>query len=221
MSVPAVTAPTTAPATAPVTAKDPLASLTSNMNDFLKLLMTQLRNQDPTTPMDTTQFTAQLVQFASVEQQVNINTGVQSLIQLAQSNNVLQASALIGKTVTANTTQISLQNGTGSIQFGTRSSEPVTVTVTDGTGAAVTQAAINSDAGQNTWTWNGKDSSGQPRPDGAYTVTLQGGAAGTTPAVIPFTTTGIASSVKIQNNIEQVHIGQLALPVSAIQSVAH
>ncbi len=217
MTIPAVTAQTTPPASA----TDPLKSLTSNMNDFLKLLMTQLRNQDPTTPMDTGQFTAQLVQFASVEQQVNINTGVQSLIQLAQSNNVLQASALIGKTVTATANQISLQKGTGNIQFHTPAAEPVTVTVADSTGATVSQAALTSNAGQNTWTWNGKDGSGQQRPDGAYTVTVLGGTAGTTPAPIPFTVSGIASGVTTQNNIELVRLGQLTVPVSAIQSVAN
>jgi flagellar basal-body rod modification protein FlgD len=215
MTIAAVMATTTTPKSI----TDPLASLTSNMNDFLKLLMTQLQNQDPTTPMDTSQFTTQLVQFASVEQQVNINTGVQSLIQLAQSNNVLQSSALIGKTVTASTSQISLQNRTGNIQFGTPAAEPVAITVTDSTGATIAQASLTSVAGQNTWTWDGRDSSGQQRPDGSYTVTMNGGAAGGTPSAIPFTVTGTASGVIVQNNIEQVQLGQLTLPVSAIRSV--
>ena len=217
MSIAAVTTPTATP----TSTKDPLSSLTSNMSNFLKMLMTQLQNQDPTTPMDTTQFTTQLVQFASVEQQVNINTGVQSLIQLAQSNNVLQASSLIGKTVTANASQISVQNGTGNIQFNTPAAEPVTVTVTDSTGATIAQSSIVSSAGPNTWTWDGKNSSGTQRPDGAYTVTVLGGPAGTTPAAIPFTVSGVASGVTTQNSIEQVQLGLLTLPVSAIQSVAN
>ena len=107
MTIAAVTAPS-ATSTKPA---DPLSSLSSNLNNFLNLLMTQLKNQDPTTPTDTSQFTTQLVQFASVEQQINIDNGVQSLIQLTQSNAVLQASSLVGKTVTATSTQISLQNG--------------------------------------------------------------------------------------------------------------
>lgn len=213
-------APVATPVT-PAKATDPLSSLTSNMNDFLKLLMTQLRNQDPTTPMDTTQFTAQLVQFASVEQQVNINTGVQSLIQLAQSNNVLQASSLIGKTVTANATQISLLNRTGSIQFNAPAAEPVTVTVTGTNGATVAQASLTGAAGQNTWTWDGKNSSGQQQPDGAYTVTVMGGPAGATPIAIPFTVTGPVTGVVAQKNAELVRMGQLTLPVSSIQSVSN
>jgi flagellar basal-body rod modification protein FlgD len=216
MTIAAVTAPTTA-----TKATDPLSSLTSNMNDFLKLLMTQLQNQDPTTPMDTTQFTGQLVQFASVEQQMNINTGVQSLIQLAQSTNVLQASGLIGKTVTANASQIALQGGAGSIQFNALAAEPVAVTVTGSSGATVSQASLTSKAGQNTWQWDGKNSSGQQMPDGAYSVAVVGGTAGTKPSAIPFTVTGSATGVTTQNNTQQVQIGPITIPVSAIQSVTN
>ena len=216
MSVAAVTAPTTAPK-----ATDPLSSLTSNMNDFLKLLMTQLQNQDPTTPMDTSQFTSQLVQFAGVEQQVNISTGVQSLIQLAQSTNVLQASGLIGKTVTAHATQVALQNGSGSIQFNAPSAEPVTIAISGSTGATVAQASFTSTAGQNTWQWDGKNSNGEQLADGAYAVSVMGGPAGTQPTTIPFTVTGPATGVTTQNKVQQVQIGPLTLPVSDIQSVTN
>ena len=211
MSVAAVTAPTTAPK-----ATDPLSSLTSNMNDFLKLLMTQLQNQDPTTPMDTSQFTSQLVQFAGVEQQVNISTGVQSLIQLAQSTNVLQASGLIGKTVTAHATQVALQNGSGSIQFNAPSAEPVTIAISGSTGATVAQASFTSTAGQNTWQWDGKNSNGEQ-----LAVSVMGGPAGTQPTTIPFTVTGPATGVTTQNKVQQVQIGPLTLPVSDIQSVTN
>lgn len=217
MTVNAVTNSTAAPSTG----TDPLASLTANMNDFLSLLMTQLRNQDPTSPMDTNQFTTQLVQFASVEQQVNINTGVQSLIQLAQSNNVLQASALIGKTVTATSTQLSLQNGVGNVQFDTPAAEPVTIKVTGSGGGILAQVSLTSSAGPNSWTWDGTGSNGQKLPDGAYDVSILGGVAGTKPVAIPFTVTGAATGVANQNGAEQVRIGALTLPVSDIQSVSN
>lgn len=217
MTIAAVTAPS-ATATKPA---DPLSSLTSNMSNFLNLLMTQLKNQDPTTPMDTNQFTTQLVQFASVEQQINIDTGVQSLIKLTQSNAVLQASSLVGKSVTAASTQISVQNGSGSIQFATPAAEPVTVTVKDASGATVAQTSLTSAAGPNSWTWNGTDSSGVKRPDGAYTVSVEGGTAGTTPVSIPVTVTGAVTGVSVANNTQQVMVGALSLPVSAIQSVSN
>ncbi len=216
MTIPAVTAPVASPSSG-----NALASLTSNLNNFLGLLMVQLKNQDPSSPMDTNQFTSQLVQFASVEQQVNINNGVQSLIQLTQANGVLQSSSLVGKTISATSTQISLQNGTGSIQFPAQAVEPVTISVIGGNGSTIQQVSLTTSAGQNNWTWNGSDSSGRQMPDGAYKVAVSGSTAGTPATAIPFTVTGIASGVVTQNNIQQVRLGQVTLPVSAIKSVSN
>ena len=93
--------------------RPPRYSLSSNFNDFLSMLMTQLQNQDPTSPMDTNQFTSELVQFSSVEQQINTNTSLTQLIQLTQAGEVMQASAMTGKQVTVSSDHVPLQNGTG------------------------------------------------------------------------------------------------------------
>ncbi len=214
-------ASTTVATAAPTKTSDPLASLSSNLNNFLTMLMTQLKNQDPSSPMDTNQFTSQLVQFASVEQQVNISSGVQSLIQLTQANGVLQASTLLGKTVTATSSQLSLQNGHGSIQFNAPAAEPVTISVLGGNGAPVQQVSLTSTAGANSWSWDGTGSQGQKLPDGAYTVSIAGGTAGTKAAAIPFTVTGVATGVVNQNGAEQVQMGGLTLPFTAIRSVGN
>ena len=211
----------TAPISAVKTTTDPLASFTSNLNNFLTMLMTQLKNQDPSSPMDTNQFTSQLVQFASVEQQVNINTGVQSLIQLTQANGVLQSSALLGKTLTASSSQMSLQNGTGSIQFTAPAVEPVTISVLGGDGSKIQQMSLTSTAGQNNWTWNGRDSAGRQMPDAAYTIGVSGGTDGAPAVSLPFTVTGIATGVVNQNNIQMVKMGALILPFTAIRSVGN
>ena len=87
----------TASAAAQQTGSAALNSLSANFGDFLKLLMTQLQNQDPTSPLDTNQFTSELVQFSSVEQQINTNTSLTQLIQLTQAGEVMQASSMTGK----------------------------------------------------------------------------------------------------------------------------
>ena len=74
-----------------------LNSLSANFGDFLNLLMTQLQNQDPTSPLDTNQFTSELVQFCSVEQQIDTNTSLTQLIQATQGSEIMQASAMTGK----------------------------------------------------------------------------------------------------------------------------
>src|ERR1700675_2201733 len=73
--------------------------LAGNFDTFLKLLTTQLQNQDPLSPLDTNQFTQQLVEFASVEQQVNMNSNLQTLISMQQSSESLQALQLVGDNV--------------------------------------------------------------------------------------------------------------------------
>ena len=73
-----------------------LSQLSGNFSDFLNMLMTQLQNQDPTSPLDTNQFTSELVQFSGVEQQINTNNSLTQLIQLTQAGEVMQSSAMAG-----------------------------------------------------------------------------------------------------------------------------
>src|SRR5580658_1777031 len=79
-----------------------LAQLAGNFNSFLTLLTTQLQNQDPLDPLDTNQFTQQLVEFTSVQQQVDMNTNMQTLISLQQTSEATSAMQLLGSSVTLN-----------------------------------------------------------------------------------------------------------------------
>ena len=193
-------------------------SLTNNYNDFLKLLMTQLQNQDPTSPMDTNQFTSQLVQYSSVEQQIATNTSLTQLIQLTQGGEVLQASSLVGKPVTVTSDRIALQDGKGGVQFDTPSAGPVSIGVYSDSGVKLREAAVDSQAGRNAWTWDGKDSQGNAVPDGAYRTIVssqRGGAAQT----LPFTVSGTATGVQKSGNALQVQMGALKVDLSAVQSL--
>src|SRR5271154_5399592 len=104
-------------AATPAASTDPLSSLSSNFGDFLNLLMTQLQNQDPTSPMDANSFTSELVEFSSVEQQINTNSNLTQLIQLTQASDVTQSSAILGKQVAVQSSQLPLQNGSGTVNF--------------------------------------------------------------------------------------------------------
>src|SRR5437588_2979972 len=86
-------------------------TLAGNFQTFLTLLTTQLKNQNPLDPLDTNQFTQQLVQFAGVEQQINMNTQLQSLVSLQQTAQNSQALGFVGKTVTVKGTTAPLTNG--------------------------------------------------------------------------------------------------------------
>ncbi len=114
-----------------------LTGLSSNFNNFLTMLMTQLRHQDPTQPVDASQFTSELVQFSSVEQQIATNSNLMQLIQLTQASQIEQSSAMLGKAATVTSSQLSLQNSTAQINFTTQSAEPVAITVYNAAGSPI------------------------------------------------------------------------------------
>src|SRR5271168_5599778 len=135
-SVPSTTAAGVSPAGSAIsqTGTSALGSLSDNFSNFLSLLMTQLQNQDPTSPLDSNQFTSELVQFSSVEQQISTNSDLTQLIQLTQASQIEQSASLIGKPVTVTSPQLSLQNGSAEINFNTATEEPVGIAVYNSTG---------------------------------------------------------------------------------------
>jgi flagellar basal-body rod modification protein FlgD len=214
-------ATTAAATTAASSGSTALTSLSSNFGDFLNLLMTQLQNQDPTSPLDSNQFTSELVQFSSVEQQINTNTSLTQLIQLTQGGEVMQASAMTGKQVTVTSTQVPLQNSTGTINFTAPGAEPVAIAIYNSSGAQLYDAALTSVTGQNTFTWNGTDSAGNTVPDGAYNVAVIGANSNGSTAALPFTVTGTATGVLSNSTGMQLELGALNVPFSAVTSVGN
>ena len=192
-----------------------LASLGSNLNDFLKLLMTQLQNQDPTQPLDTSQFTSQLVQFASVEQQVNANTNLTTLIQLQQGGEMLQAGSLVGKQVEAQSSTLALSNGSATLQLQPATSEPVTVSISSSSGVTLETQQVQASPSGTSWTWNGTTNTGQSLPDGTYNVSVTD-ANGT---AVPFGVVGTVSGVqKSGSDVMATLTNGLQVSLSNIQS---
>ena len=196
-----------------------LGNLSGNFSTFLSLLMTQLKNQDPSSPMDANQFTSQLVQFSSVEQQIGTNSNLKQLIELSQASQIEQSASVIGKAVTVNSTQLSLQNSTAKVNFNTAAAEPVGIVVYNSAGAQVQTATLTSAAGANSWTWNGQNANGGTMPDGAYKVSVTALGVNGVSAQIPFTVTGTVTSVQNNAGTVQVQMGGLTLPFRAVQSV--
>jgi flagellar basal-body rod modification protein FlgD len=197
-----------------------LSQLSGNFSDFLNMLMTQLQNQDPTSPLDTNQFTSELVEFSGVEQQINTNSSLTQLIQLTQAGEVMQGSAMAGKQVSVTSTQIPLQNGSGSVTFTAPSAETAAITITNSSGQAVRSALVSATQGQNTWNWNGESDNGSSLPDGAYgiSVNAMNSDGSTTPLTfsVTGTVTGITSS---SSNGVQLELGSVTVPFTSITSM--
>jgi flagellar basal-body rod modification protein FlgD len=171
--------------------------------------------------MDANSFTSELVQFSSVEQQINTNTSLGQLIQLTQAADVTQSANILGKQVTATSTQMPLQNGTGTINYTAPAAGPVTIAVQNADGGTLQQQTVNATTGANNWTWNGATTGGQTAPDGAYTVTVTSATPGQTAAPLPFTVVGTATGVTTANNTVNLQLGALSIPFSAVASVAN
>lgn len=208
-------------ATAPQTGSAALNSLSANFGDFLKLLMTQLQNQDPTSPLDTNQFTTELVQFSSVEQQINTNNSLTQLIQLTQAGEVMQASSITGKRVTVSSDHVPLQNGQGTIQFTAPAAEPVDIAIYKDNGTKLRDVMLTSVKGSNTWTWDGTDSTGRAVPDGSYKVAVTGANTDGTTSALTFSVIGTATGVQNQSNSVQLQLGALSVGFDKLQSVGN
>src|SRR3984885_7840574 len=213
------TNPTTTAAAATASSSQQLGG---NFNTFLTLLTTQLQNQDPLSPMDTSQFTEQLVSFAGVEQQINMNTNLQTLISMQQSSESLQALQLVGANGTGNSNTATPPNATGSAAtWGFSSPSPATgaVTITSSTGQVAYTGSTSLSAGSQTYTWNGQGNNGVTWPDGNYTLTINATGANGQAVTVSTQVQGTISSVNASQNPPQVTVGGQSYPLSAIQSI--
>ncbi|HVY13194.1 MAG TPA: flagellar hook assembly protein FlgD, partial [Alphaproteobacteria bacterium] len=156
------------------TGANPMDSLSQDYTTFLKLLTTQLQNQDPLSPMDSSQFTNQLVQFASVEQQIKANTNLTSLISLQQAGAAQQALSYLGKVGEINASELPLVNDRGAFSYTLSGpANNVEIDIADKDGKIVRTVAGSTATGKHVITWDGTDNGGTALPDGLYTVTVK------------------------------------------------
>jgi len=213
-------AASSATATSAASGNSAMGTLSGNFQTFLKLLMTQLQNQDPTSPLDTNEFTSQLVQFATVEQQINTNSSLGELIALTQSGQVLQSSAMVGRQVEVESDRLSLQNGTAAVKFSAAADGPVAVAVYSDTGAKLADGLVNAARGRNEWTWNGVNGNGAQMRDGTYRVAVTGANPDGTSKALPFTVLATATGVEQKGKAIQLQLGGLVVNFTAVKSVA-
>jgi len=160
------------------------ATIANNFTTFLQLLTTQLKNQNPLDPLDTNQFTQQLVQFASVEQQMKSNDQLASLVALERSAQSTTALAYVGATVVVDGSSAQLTNGSATWTMNATKPANATVTIADSTGQTAYTGTFAVNAGDQNFTWDGRGNDGTQWPDGAYTMTVTGiDASGQTTAI--------------------------------------
>jgi flagellar basal-body rod modification protein FlgD len=197
--------------------------LAGNFDTFLQLLTTQLQNQNPLEPLDTNQFTQQLVEFAGVEQQINMNTNLQTLISMQQTSEATSALQLVGSTVTVSGNSATLSNATSSpATWSLNAATPATanLTITSSAGTTVYTGTQSLNAGIQSFTWNGKGNNGQTWPDGTYTLSINAAGANGQAVNVSSQVQGVVSGVNTSANPPTLTVSGQTVQLSQITSIS-
>jgi flagellar basal-body rod modification protein FlgD len=205
--------------TGPAAGSTNLGNIAGNFNAFLTLLTTQLQHQDPLSPLDTNQFTQQLVQFASVEQQINMNTSLSTLISLQQTAQATAALNFIGATVVVGGNTAQLANGQASWNFAVASPATATINVSNASGQLVYSTTQAVQPGTQTFVWNGRNSVGNVMPPGSYTASITATGANGQPVAVTTQVQGVVTGVNVNANPITLTVNGQSYPLTQITQV--
>lgn len=195
-------------------------TLANNFDQFLTLLTTQLKNQSPLDPLDTNQFTAQLVQFASVEQQIKSNDTLAQLLVATKASTATNALGFVGMEITADGTTTKLENGKAAWTLDAPRSAPrSTITIRDSKGATVFSETKALEAGQQGYTWDGRTANGTRAPNGDYSISVT--ATDVTGKDVNVTTqiVGVVDSVDLTGSAPALKVGAASVAVDKVKSM--
>jgi flagellar basal-body rod modification protein FlgD len=193
--------PTTA--NKPAEASTAPKTATEETQNFLKLLIAQIKNQDPMAPMDASTMTAQMSQLNMVSSMANMNTSMTAMLAQMQSVNFMNQAALIGHSPAVAGDGIAF-DGTNQVMLGANAANPlksVIATISDASGTTVNSVDLGSlNAGMSNFLWNGKDAGGNTVAAGMYYLSLTGtNAAGATENPTAYVASAVASVSKGSN----------------------
>jgi flagellar basal-body rod modification protein FlgD len=214
----ASTSSNSATATSPASAQ---GQLNTNYQTFLTLLTTQLKNQDPLDPMDSSQFTNQLVLFSQVEQQIQTNASLTTLVSDASANTNQQALGYIGLDVNATGSSFKY-DGTDPVTLGytiPSTAASSTISITNSNGVVVWSGPGQTAAGTYNTNWDGADTAGDAtEASGMYTVAVNAVDSTGTPLTVPTTVPGQVTGVSTANGTTYLTINNTAVPLSNVTS---
>ena len=216
----AVTSTGSAAATAAATGKTPSKGIAQNFDAFLLLLTTQLKNQSPLDPLDTNQFTQQLVQFASVEQQLKQNETLSALLAATKASATSNAAGFIGMQVTADGATSRLSGGSAKwVLNAARNASQAVLTIRDKSGGVVATRTTALTAGAQSFAWDGKTSTGAAAPEGDYTLTVTALDAAGQGVSVKTEIAGRVDAVDMTGDAPQLVVGSTRVPMSSVKTL--
>jgi len=178
------------------TASTATTGIADNFQTFLTLLTTQLQNQNPLDPLDTNQFTQQLVQFAGVEQQLKSNDQLKSLVELEKSAQSTQALVYVGNTVAVDGSTAQFDTS-ATWNITAPKDTNATITITNAAGQTVFSGAYTLSQGNASFVWDGKGNDGTQWPPGTYKLTATGKDSNGADVAISTEVQGVVDSVDL------------------------
>ncbi len=200
----------------------PSKGITADYNTFLNLLTAQIQNQDPLSPMDTTQWTQQLVQYSQVEQSLKTNEYLKTIAGNS-GNSMSSAVSYIGKTVSTTDPTATLNNGSAAWNYNLGDdAASATLKVTDSNGN-ILYSETNTDvaSGDHSFTWDGKTSSGKTMTSGDYKLTVTAtDASGNAVKTSSGVTGTVTSASTASDGTVQIKVNGSTVPLSSVTSVS-
>jgi flagellar basal-body rod modification protein FlgD len=191
-------------------------------DDFLNLLVTQLRHQDPLSPMESAEFTSQLAQFSSLEQMSNVNTNLEVLQLYQASINNSQAVGFIGKTIKALGNTIGVADSVADqihFELDKDASDVIVQIYNSGNKLIKTIKPGGLNAGEQNVTWDGTDNDNNKVPDGTYTFKVIATGTDQKPVSVKTIITALVSGVAFKDNITYLLAGNQEIPIGSVFEV--
>jgi flagellar basal-body rod modification protein FlgD len=195
------------------------ASIANNFDTFLLLLTTQLKNQNPLDPLDTNQFTQQLVQFAGVEQQIRSNENLEALVNLNKASQLSTAMNYVGATITADGATSALKSGVATWYVNAPRAASATINITDSTGNVVFTHETTLEAGTSGFTWDGKKSDGSTAPEGQYTIKINAKDASGQGVTVSTQFSGVVDAVDLSGSEPLLMVGTALISLDKVKAV--
>jgi flagellar basal-body rod modification protein FlgD len=194
--------------------------IAGNFQSFLTLLTTQLQNQNPLDPLDTNQFTQQLVEFAGVQQQLNTNDSLATLVSLQQTAQSTQALGFVGKTAVVDGSTATVINSAATWDLNVPKDSNLNISITSSTGQTVYSGTYQVTAGDNqAFAWNGVGTDGTQWPDGQYKLTATAVDSSGNSVAITTQIQGVVSSVDLTQTPPLLTIDGQTYTVNQIKSI--
>ncbi|MBI3451721.1 MAG: flagellar hook assembly protein FlgD [Rhodospirillales bacterium] len=196
------------------------ASFGNNFDSFLQLLTTQLKNQDPLSPLNATEFTTQLVQFSGVEQSIRQNRNLEALITLQKDSQYASAVGYLGKTIEAKGDKASLANGRADFNYTLDGpAAKTTLKIVNESGQVVRTIAGETTSGPHSFTWDGRNDSGVREADGTYRIVVTAADSNNQPVSATTKIVGKVTDVGMVNGTIVLTVGTSKIPLSEVTAV--